>query len=246
MTDAGLAFQCNRCGGRYADLDGLLGHECPFTAFQRREAAPAGLADSETTRQIQTMPIPAPYGRMHPKLIQQAVEITPAIEVAAPASAPIPVWLEDQIKPRRKNKGYAKRRPSADVAADKAAKRAAVAERKAGRLAARIARAAAIKMRADEKRARAAEAARDDLPPDELPDSGSLPIHGPAPTENPSHPVRSSVIAPRWRRISTEPPPPIVYCKCGMALPLRPRERCENCGRPTNPMRIDKPHAAIE
>lgn len=31
-----------------------------------------------------------------------------------------------------------------------------------------------------------------------------------------------------WRRRGTARP--IRYCRCGMALPLAPRQRCENCG----------------
>lgn len=72
----------------------------------------------------------------------------------------------------------------------------------------------------------------DEFEPERLPDAGSAPAAG-VPTPNPSHPVRSHIVAPTWRRVG--PPAPEVnrYCRCGMLLPSRPRERCEYCGRLT-------------
>jgi len=66
------------------------------------------------------------------------------------------------------------------------------------------------------------------LDADGLPAGGSAPAQG-APTPNPSHPVRSHIVAPTWRQVSDSAP--ARFCVCGMALPVKAGERCENCGR---------------
>lgn len=62
-----------------------------------------------------------------------------------------------------------------------------------------------------------------------LPAAGSAPAQG-APTPNPSHPVRSHIMAPTWRQVTASAAPG--FCVCGMQLPLKRPERCESCGRP--------------
>lgn len=70
--------------------------------------------------------------------------------------------------------------------------------------------------------------ARDEFDPEGLPAGGSAPVQG-DPTPNPSHPVRSHIVAPTWRQVTASAAPR--SCVCGVQLPIKPGERCENCGR---------------
>jgi len=78
--------------------------------------------------------------------------------------------------------------------------------------------------------------ARDEFDPEGLAAAGSAPVQG-DPTPNPSHPVRSHIVAPTWRQVTASVVPQ--YCACGVQLPIKSGERCENCGRALAASRVD-------
>lgn len=216
MSDPKLGFMCRRCPGSFPSLTELLEHDCPG-----KKAEPIKSAElAETT---------------------EPAEPECPLDEVEPAPRPRKYSIDEQGR-RLCRCGNVVTNPK--LTQCNPCRAAAVRRRRANPGSSSYERPPRPQVPPNDpdnfpRMARHAERARQEKPADEfdpepLPATKILPTTG-MPTANPSHPVRSPIRPPEWRsqaRGTRRGADAMArYCSCGILLPAKLPERCENCGR---------------